>query len=307
MCNIAIVVPVHNRLEYTKNFIGSLKNNSYKKWVLFIVDDGSTDGTGDWLTGIARMITDESRVELLSCSIYFVKGDGQWWWTKSINEVLRIALKSGFDYILTQNNDVELPDNYLERIYEACTVFPDSIITAPIFDLNTRHCLPDGGGVLRNWWAAKDIKLPVLDIKDIELAVDGNGNRFRKLTHCGGRGCLIPRQVFEKIGMYDEVIFPQYAADDDLTYRASSYGYQIVMTLATLCYTPSEETGLTNFTEKISVVNFFRYLTHQKSPANIKRRFWLTFRHCSPRWYMPISMLLDMTRVCVSYWLRIFK
>lgn len=42
---VDIVIPTYNRKELLKRAVQSVQNQSYKNWKLFIVDDGSTDGT----------------------------------------------------------------------------------------------------------------------------------------------------------------------------------------------------------------------------------------------------------------------
>ncbi|HED12238.1 MAG TPA: glycosyltransferase family 2 protein, partial [Gammaproteobacteria bacterium] len=277
MSDLAIIVPVYNRVEYTNIFIECLKKNTYKAWTLFIVDDGSTDGTGKMLADISTGIDPDAQVPMKDGAIYHINGDGNWWWTKSVNKAVEVALRSGAELILTQNNDVEFPSNYLERMVEAHRIKPNAIVTAPIFDLNTGLCLPDGGGVRRNWITAKDIKLPIVDsrLKD-DSSANNCGEVWRELTHCSGRGCLIPEAVFKKTGLYDEKRLPQYAADDDFTYRAAGAGFPVFIYLKTYCLTPAEETGITEFVSRRSWRTFIGYLTNQKSPANIKRRFWIT-------------------------------
>lgn len=305
MSDLAIIVPVYNRMEYTKNFIECLNKNTYKAWTLIIVDDGSTDGTDAMLAGISTGIDSEAQISMKDGAIYHIKGDGNWWWTKSVNRAVEVALRSGAQLILTQNNDVEFPLDYLENMLKAHRIKQNAIITAPIFDLNTGLCLPDGGGVRRNWILAKDIKLPTIEsLSKNGGSIYNDGEIWRELTHCSGRGCLIPASVFSKTGLYDEKHLPQYAADDDFTYRAAEAGFPIFIYLKTFCLTPAEETGITGFVTERTWETFFGYLTNQKSPANIKRRFWITIRHCRPRWYVPISMMLDLVRVTVSYWLR---
>lgn len=305
MSDLAIIVPVYNRMEYTNNFIECLKKNTHKTWTLFIVDDGSTDGTDRMLADISTGVDTDAQVPMKDGSIYHIKGDGNWWWTKSVNRAVEVALRSGAQLILTQNNDVEIPPDYLERMMEAHRIKPNAIITAPIFDLNTGACLPDGGGVRRDWIMAKNNKLPeVGGIVSVGDRIDAGDEIWRELTHCGGRGCLIPAEVFRKIGLYDEKKLPQYQADDDLTFRAAHNGFPIFIYLKTFCLTPAEETGLTAFVSKRSWRTFIGYLTSQKSPANIKRRMWITMRHCRPRWYVPVSLMLDLIRVCISYWIR---
>jgi GT2 family glycosyltransferase len=154
---------------------------------------------------------------------------------------------------------------------------------------------------------AKDFKLPEVKIDDIISAGDQVGNRdeiWRELTHCGGRGCLIPSKIFREIGLYDEKKLPQYQADDDITFRAANHGFPIFMYLKIFCFTPADETGLTAFVSKRSWKTFFGYITSQKSPANIKRRMWITLRHCRPRWYTPVSLMLDTIRIFISYWIK---
>ena len=43
-----IIIPSYNRKELLKRAVCSVKNQSFKNWNLWIVDDGSTDGTSDF-------------------------------------------------------------------------------------------------------------------------------------------------------------------------------------------------------------------------------------------------------------------
>ncbi len=46
---IYIILPVHNRIETTHRFIKCLKRQTYTKFHLILVDDGSTDGTEEYV------------------------------------------------------------------------------------------------------------------------------------------------------------------------------------------------------------------------------------------------------------------
>ena len=49
--SVDIVIPSYNRKEFLKQAIRSIQNQSYKNWNLFVVDDGSTDGTANSFYG----------------------------------------------------------------------------------------------------------------------------------------------------------------------------------------------------------------------------------------------------------------
>lgn len=50
---VSIVVPAHNGMPWIKESIGSVLAQSYTKWEIVIRDDGSTDGTREWLATLA--------------------------------------------------------------------------------------------------------------------------------------------------------------------------------------------------------------------------------------------------------------
>jgi len=47
--DICVCIITYNRIEYTKRCIGSFIANAPKKWSMVVVDNGSTDGTRQWL------------------------------------------------------------------------------------------------------------------------------------------------------------------------------------------------------------------------------------------------------------------
>ena len=49
---ISIIVPTFNRVRYLREAVQSVRAQTYDRWELLIVDDGSTDGTGAYLETI---------------------------------------------------------------------------------------------------------------------------------------------------------------------------------------------------------------------------------------------------------------
>lgn len=47
---VSVVIPTHNRLEYLKEAIASIKDQICKDWELIVIDDASSDGTWQYLS-----------------------------------------------------------------------------------------------------------------------------------------------------------------------------------------------------------------------------------------------------------------
>src|ERR1044071_9943972 len=97
---IYIIIPVHNRLEATRRCLESLRNQMFTRFQILLVDDGSTDGTSEFVK--------ENYPDVM-----LLTGDGNLWWTGAINLGIRYALLRGSanDAVLVINNDVEVyPD-----------------------------------------------------------------------------------------------------------------------------------------------------------------------------------------------------
>src|SRR4051794_654183 len=103
---IYIVIPVHNRLDATRKCLASLHNQTYTGFRIVLVDDGSTDGTSEFVR--------ESYPDVMVLS-----GDGNLWWTGAINLGIRYALAQASENyaVLVINNDVEVYSDYLETLY----------------------------------------------------------------------------------------------------------------------------------------------------------------------------------------------
>src|SRR5437879_5328746 len=60
---VSVILPTYNRLRYLGGALESVRTQTYEHWELVVVDDGSTDGSGEYL---ARLV--DRRVRLLSRS-----------------------------------------------------------------------------------------------------------------------------------------------------------------------------------------------------------------------------------------------
>jgi glycosyltransferase involved in cell wall biosynthesis len=56
MARVSVLIPTYNRLSKVKNAIKSVLKQTYRDFELWVVDDGSTDGTGEALEGFGNEV-----------------------------------------------------------------------------------------------------------------------------------------------------------------------------------------------------------------------------------------------------------
>src|SRR5262245_14921483 len=52
----SIVIPTYNRLDFFKEAISSVWAQTHTDYEVIVVDDGSTDGTGEWLAAQCKRV-----------------------------------------------------------------------------------------------------------------------------------------------------------------------------------------------------------------------------------------------------------
>lgn len=279
---IYVVIPVHNRKRYTRDCILSLQNQTYKDHKIIIVDDGSTDGTTEMLE------TEFPRVIVL-------RGDGNLFWTKAINIGIRKALDLGADYVFTLNNDTIATSDLLEKMMDWAQKTPNSLLGALDLNFNTKK--PYYGGEIINWPLAKSRYL-------LEKLDESARHGLHEVSLFPARGLLIPRQVFEKIGLFEERKLPHYMADYDFTHMAIRNGFKVYCNYDAKLYTFPEEGGDYKIRKKAkNLLNYYDHLFSIKGGANLRNFTIYTFRNC-PKKYIPVSLIIGYLRRLGGYWIR---
>jgi GT2 family glycosyltransferase len=207
---ILAVVPVHNRRVVTLKFLKQLRDlklGNFKLDVL-VVDDGSTDET----TEAVRHHFPETII---------LKGDGTLWWAGGINVGLKYALKHGYDYVYTVNNDIELYTDTLYQLHlSSHRVEKAAVCSSVFYNLN-------GKIVLAGW------------------KVCGRFKRWRNIAHLPGeesatarcmridslstKSTLIPICIIRDAGLLDEARFPHHQSDIEYFYRLKKKGYLLIV------------------------------------------------------------------------------
>jgi GT2 family glycosyltransferase len=254
--NIGAVIPTFNRKDSLRQILACLETQSYSHPVTLIpivVVDGSTDGTLEMLAA-----------EFPSAII--VGGDGNWWYTRSINEGIKKARQLGCNYILTLNDDLTFDNNYIHTIVsDHRTAGPGSVIGSVSLSATIPRLITFSG-VSRVTHTLKEYNnLPKFSAVD-----EDNLSGVRPSVVLSGRGILYPISVFDRFGLYDERLV-QYSSETDFTYTASrnkvpvmiSYNARVYenvrLTSAGAIYNnPSFRTLLRSFRNKYSINSWYK-------------------------------------------------
>lgn len=201
---IAAVVVTYNRITLLKRVIKSLKNQEYPLTDIIIVNNGSTDGTTEWLK-------EENGVIVINQEN--VGGSGGFY------TGIQYAFDHQYDWIWCMDDDV-YPEKACLKILMSHYKEKKTGILCPMRVQNNRPFLSEVKEInLTNPF--KKIHKKKLSIKDIKLS---DVNEIIGMTF---EGPLIKREVVEKIGLPNKDYFILYD-DTDYSYRAYLAGFKIL-------------------------------------------------------------------------------
>lgn len=104
---ISIIVPVYNVKKYLEKSLNSIQNQSFKNWECIVVDDGSTDGSGEICENFGKR---DSRFRV------FHKENG------GVSSARNYGLKEASgQYITFADPDDWVEENFLSTLYELIT------------------------------------------------------------------------------------------------------------------------------------------------------------------------------------------
>ena len=280
---IYIVIPTFNRIKYCLECIKSIKQQTCKKFQIVVVDDGSTDNT----SAILKSEFPE---------ILVLAGTGDLWWTGATNMGCAFALNKGAQLILTLNDDLILDKYYLEQLLQSHRQQPNSLIGSLSISLEPVPKLLYAGEISCNYWTAKTKKRGKL-LSPYQFNLKG----LQETIVLPGRGTLIPRIVFDKIGLFDNKNFPQYAADNDFSLRAKDQGYKLFINTEAIIFSRYECTGAGNFGLKEDLLTFIKSFFTFNSPNFLPVSIKYEYRHHPFKLYFPVYFAIDTMRKIGSF------
>lgn len=207
-----VIIPCWNQLAYTKLCLKSLRQSVREPVEVIVVDNGSDDGTYEWLQELSE---DWEALRVL-------RQKENIGWIRAVNLGLREGRGQQF---VCLNNDTVLPTGWLEPLLRALHSGEGWGIVGPLSNnVSGRQCIRVGYEQLENMdgWAWDFMRRHAGQILPSPRLV--------------GFCLAISRECYEQIGPMDERFGMGLCDDDDWCLSAKAYGYMTGIVLGSFVH-----------------------------------------------------------------------
>jgi len=197
---ISIVVLNFNGLQFIKRTIPKLFELHYENYEIIVIDNGSTDGSVDYIKSINSIIFLESKrigEKNYACNLAISNAKGE--------------------YILLLDNDLLINDSYILDKLINYTKTLNNVGTISLAYTNENETYSKGYGCYFSYyysWEKPNLNLSI--IKKMNMSIIGSPN---------GSGFFIKKSIWDAVGGYDDFL-PFGGDDDDLGIKLWLQGYK---------------------------------------------------------------------------------
>ncbi len=285
---IYIIVPVFNRVKVTQQFLKLLSKQEYTDYKVLVVDDGSTDGTFE-------LIKNEFP------DVQIVKGNGNWWWTKSVNEGIRCAWTNrDCSSVLLMNDDTYFERDYLTKINYAHNQVPGSIVGSLSLTYDRPYRVFFSGIKKFKVFTSKGCRYH----EPFQIVDKSTLTGLQPSLALPGRGVLIPIEIIKKHGLFDEDKLPQYGADFSyITKLYKKHGVTSFVSWDAQIFSYTELTGEGSSFTGESLAKFLRSFVRPMTRQYLPDR-WEICKVRYGHWLGAPALLVSILRSIYGYFKR---
>lgn len=255
------VIPVFNRIVFTKECLNCLRSQTYSPLCLIVVDGGSTDGTVEYL----RQHYPE---------VVILQGKEELWWGGAMQLGIEYCLRQSCnenDMLLMMNNDTLIEGNYVETLVRVSQK-QNAAVGGVIVDSRDPSRILDAGEFV-DW---KTYSFPV------KTAIEPGETFLEGVDLLSGRGTLVPLSMIRQAGNVNADRFPHYISDCEFFARLKRYGFHLGVTYEATVRSYVEETGLfAGEASKLTLRQAWEALFSIRSMDNM-RNHWRFIEDCAP-------------------------
>ncbi len=205
MNKVCVIIVNWNGKEHLQKCLPSLQAQSYTDCQIIVVDNGSTDGSVDYI----KQSFPNIKIIQLNENRLFAGGNNA-----GIQEAFKYP---GIKYIALLNNDTIAEKNYLSEMMRVMENNPHiGICASKMLSMNNPRNIDSTGHIFGRWGA-------IIERGHNEVDNGQYDNKLEVVGACAG-ACLYRRTMLEDIGLFDEG-FKIYYEDAELSWRAYKKGW----------------------------------------------------------------------------------
>lgn len=240
---------------------------------LFLFDDGSTDGTAE-------------AVQSLEPDAVVFRGDGSYFWNRSMNRAFDAAMQAGFPAYVWLNDDTMLhPDAFSLMLSARDFAAPDdAIVVGAVSD-------PEGGHT--TYGGLRDVEPR---FRPFLARLLDPADRPQDVDVMNGNVVLVPDGIARKLGNLDPV-FEHGMGDTDYSKRARKLGIRVLLTAG---YVGACSRNPLKGTHRDKALSLLRRVQQIFSRKGLPWRSWLTmcWRHGGVLW--PVHFVWGYAKVILG-------
>lgn len=268
--SVHVIVPVFNRLALTQSLVSCMRKQKLNQPLrICVVNDGSTDGTAEWLA--------------VQHDIEVLNGDGSLFWGGAVDLALRhLQVKAvREDWVLLINNDTTVADDFVQGLLDAALANEPAAVGSVIRDDSDHARLLSIGAQVDAW------RLLTHDLLE-KPGPQPVSNTVVEVDVLSGRGVLFPIASLNAAGGMRPHVLPHYLADYEVSLRVRKSGWRLLVLSAAAVYS-SDDYGSTrralSLRDKLFSVHSPSYL-----PALLA--FWWEASNWLQRLTLPLRLPL---------------
>lgn len=287
MEQIYIIIPFFDGWLQLKTCLDALRASRYDNREVIVVNHGTEDE--------ARGLLRDQYPEVLQ-----IFGSPALWWAGATNLGIRTAMSRGAKKIMLLNHDCYVEPDMIQRIAAHAERTSDALIAPVQRDFFSKRVLCITASTCYLLGFPTSLRLGK------NVSVLGEPRLLPTKLIIGGRGVLIPRSVFERMGMFDEVNLPHAGSDNDFYLRCRRQQVPLLIATDATVYVDNTRTTLAANLEQMNLKQFLQTLTDRRSHRNVRDLNALFKLHYPIKGLHPVGVALNLLRYCTLYgWKRL--
>lgn len=278
---VHIVITDFNGWAQTRECLVRLQASQFEDYKVWVVDHG---------------LNDETKAGLQEFSwVHRIQADPELWWTGATNRGIEQALQAGARYVMLLNNDCFVRDTTLSKLMRHVDDANAGIVAPVQLSASTGDVM---SGRVTTCFALGFPTLVLPSYRDVEL---GSEQLLDTELIVGGRGVVIPRSVFDAVGLLDEKSLPHYGADHDFYLRCKRHGLSLQVACDAIVDIDETRTSASRHPGQMTFAEFRHSFSDIRSHRNMQMLKVLFKRYFPVKALYPVGIALNVLRYTMIY------